>query len=258
MLLQTNTSKNEFEVMFEHLPKPATILYNEENDEYMIDARSVCFGLGITETKDGVMHPMYRRLSSYLVENEIDDAVFGTSCRKSKKQSNNQRVTKDSFISERAFYQVAMVVNNEVGKRFRYIIAKYLVEQRKARSKAMNEQIQQLQTQNISMTHTITDCIHNKDCYITSEVAEYSGFKSPQQLNNFLQEIHIIKKMNNTWLVCAEYADKGYFIPNKHSFNDDGTIAYDGRWTFLGREFCKDVANRMRASLGVRKFKPIF
>ena len=68
----------------------------EVNGQVMFDAESAAIGLGLTETKKGVLYVRWRTLKNYL----------------------SQEVAKGDFITEPQFYKLAIKANNETAERF--------------------------------------------------------------------------------------------------------------------------------------------
>ena len=68
----------------------------EVNGQVMFDAETAAIGLGLTETKKGVLYVRWRTLKNYL----------------------SQEVAKGDFITEPQFYKLAIKANNETAERF--------------------------------------------------------------------------------------------------------------------------------------------
>lgn len=77
---------------------------------------------------------------------------------------------------------------------------------------------------------------HDAKTYTTSEIAKELNIKSANQLNNILADHKVQYKLNNTWLLYSNYADKEY-VSIKQTTLDSGKIIYDRRWTGKGRDF---------------------
>jgi prophage antirepressor-like protein len=99
--------------------------------------------------------------------------------------------------------------------------------------KKEREERQKLSTKVNILTHT-------KKTYTTTEIAKELGFKSAIELNKRLEELGIQYKVNNTWVLSAKYADKGY-TQTKQSLKADGQPLYYTRWTQKGREFLLEL-----------------
>ena len=77
---------------------------------------------------------------------------------------------------------------------------------------------------------------HSDRTYTSTEIAKELGFKSARELNEKLREMKIQYKVNDTWVLSAKYADKG-FGSIKQVTLANGKVVYDRRWTQKGREF---------------------
>lgn len=85
--------------------------------------------------------------------------------------------------------------------------------------------------------------VHANKLYTTTEIAKELGFKSAQELNRDLERKRIQYKINNTWVLYSEYADKGY-TSIKEQVLDNGKVIYDRKWTGLGRQFLLNLYNK--------------
>ena len=78
--------------------------------------------------------------------------------------------------------------------------------------------------------------IHAKKLYTSTEIAKEIGFKSAKALNEDLKQKKIQYKVNKTWVLSSDYANKG-FTSIKEQVLDNGKVIYDRKWTGTGREF---------------------
>lgn len=78
--------------------------------------------------------------------------------------------------------------------------------------------------------------LHQGKLYTATEIAKELGFRSAQELNEDLRKRGIQYKVNNTWVLTADYAEKGY-TSIKQDVLENGKVIYDRKWTGLGREF---------------------
>lgn len=85
--------------------------------------------------------------------------------------------------------------------------------------------------------------VHANKLYTTTEIAKELGFKSAQELNRDLERKRIQYKINNTWVLYSDYADKGY-TSIKEQVLDNGKVIYDRKWTGLGRQFLLNLYNK--------------
>lgn len=245
-------------------------VFKEHNVEFIVndgvkyvETRSLAMALGVAQEKNGVDYPRIERFLHLWGKNGIQQVTFG----------NKSYVAIDDAI------ETSMLVRNKVGKEFRKWLTNvvktidatgsYIEDTRKAaefycekvlghkrtdkcwerevellvRDIELNKKAQELELKNTNLTNTINDCIHNKNSYLASDVAAYCGFKSPQMLHEFCKNNHILKRMDDCWIVCAEYAYNGYFCGNKHTYAGN-ELVYENRWTFEGREFIKNLAKQ--------------
>lgn len=85
--------------------------------------------------------------------------------------------------------------------------------------------------------------VHDIKTYTTSEIAKELGLKSANQLNKILEDKGIQYKLNGTWLLYSRYADMDY-TSTKQIVLDNGHVAYDRRWTGIGRDFILSLFNK--------------
>lgn len=78
--------------------------------------------------------------------------------------------------------------------------------------------------------------LHSGKLYTSTEIAKELGFKSANALNKMLEEQGIQYYVNKTWVLKANYADKGY-TSIKQTILESGKAVYDRKWTGVGREF---------------------
>lgn len=81
---------------------------------------------------------------------------------------------------------------------------------------------------------------HDSKTYTTSEIAKELNLKSANQLNKILEDKGIQYKLNGTWLLYSNYADKDY-VSVKQQTLDNGKIIYDRRWNGKGRDFILEL-----------------
>lgn len=81
-----------------------------------------------------------------------------------------------------------------------------------------------------------TILMHVNKTYTATELAKELNFNSAIQLNKILCEKRIQYKVNNTYVMYSEYADKGY-EEIKQEVLDNGKVIYHRRFTQMGRDF---------------------
>jgi transposase len=78
--------------------------------------------------------------------------------------------------------------------------------------------------------------VHDSKTYTTTEIAKELSFKSAVELNKTLESMGIQYKVNNTWVLCAQYSSNGYDSIKQEEL-DNGMIIYNRHWTGKGRDF---------------------
>lgn len=102
------------------------------------------------------------------------------------------------------------------------------------------KQKQQLQIEAKEVNDHIQRLTHDNKTYTTSEIAKELNLKSANQLNKLLEKKGIQYKLNGTWLLYSNYADKDY-VSIKQQTLDNGKIIYDRRWNGKGRDFILEL-----------------
>jgi prophage antirepressor-like protein len=97
-------------------------------------------------------------------------------------------------------------------------------------TKYKEERIKRLQAE---QTNAIL--MHVNKTYTATEIAKELGFTSAIALNNYLHKNRIQYKLNATWVLYSDYANKGYVELKQEVLN--GRAVYHRRFTQLGREF---------------------
>ena len=86
--------------------------------------------------------------------------------------------------------------------------------------------------------------IHSGKTYTATEIAKELNLKSAIQLNKILENSKIQYKVNNTWVLYADLADKG-FTEIKQIELDNGKIVYDRVFTGNGRDWILENQTKM-------------
>ena len=102
------------------------------------------------------------------------------------------------------------------------------------------EELKKERKEKAKLQEKITLLTHTKKTYTTTEIAKELGFRSARELNEKLKEMKIQYKVNDTWVLSAKYADKGYESIKQISLIN-GNVVYDRRWTQKGREFLLEL-----------------
>ena len=99
-----------------------------------------------------------------------------------------------------------------------------------------NIKMMEYQSKVIELAGKVDLLTHSKKLYTTTEIAKEIGFRSAHLLNEALEKRKIQYKVNNTWVLSARFAEKG-FVSIKQEILDNGKIIYDRKWTESGRLF---------------------
>lgn len=81
---------------------------------------------------------------------------------------------------------------------------------------------------------------HSNKLYTATEIAKEIGMRSANELNKKLSRRKIQYKVNNTWVLSANYSERGY-VSIKQNVLDNGKVVYDRKWTETGRQFLLDL-----------------
>lgn len=187
----------------------------------------------------------------YAIENEDWVAVV----MGDELENQNVNPTKDYAISITMAKKIAMMSKTEKGN----LIRDYFIECEKqaktnaiqlpnfsnpaeaARSWALEyEAKQQALLEAKKANDHVQRLTHDSKTYTTSEIAKELNLKSANQLNKILEDKGIQYKLNGTWLLYSNYADKDY-VSVKQQTLDNGKIIYDRRWNGKGRDFILEL-----------------
>lgn len=86
----------------------------------------------------------------------------------------------------------------------------------------------------------IDNLIHTNKLYTASEISKELNMKSAKELNGILADMGIQYKVNETWVLTADYSNRGY-TSIKQTELENGKIIYDRKWTISGREFLLEL-----------------
>jgi prophage antirepressor-like protein len=203
--------------------------YLDEKQTAMLNLEDVSKGLGFTQIKNGVEYVRWERVNQYL--NELKFPTNG----------------ENGFIPENIFYRLAMKANNEVANKFQEKIANDVLPDIRKHGLYMNNDVLEKTLENPQFLIDILQkyqqekarvkmLIHAKKLYTSTEIAKEIGFKSAKALNEDLRQRKIQYKVNKTWVLSSDYANKG-FTSIKEQVLDNGKVIYDRKWTGTGREF---------------------
>ena len=105
-----------------------------------------------------------------------------------------------------------------------------------------NKKIAQLEVSIAQLTPAADYCqevLQSENLISTTEIAKDFGFRSAQQLNKILSDLNIQYKVNDSWVLRAEYADKGYVKTKTftYQYGSQKATAQHNYWTEKGRKF---------------------
>jgi len=81
---------------------------------------------------------------------------------------------------------------------------------------------------------------HSNKLYTTTEIAKELGYRSATVFNKELEKRKIQYKINRTWVLTADYSEKGY-VSIKQNVLENGKVVYDRKWTETGRQFLLEI-----------------
>ena len=166
-----------------------------------------------------------------------------------------QQVT---IISESGLYYCIMRSNKETAKEFRQWVTTDVLPSIRKYGLYMTDNLLEKTLKDPNFLITILTkykeekeknkmLLHAGKLYTATEIAKELGFRSAQELNEDLRKRGIQYKVNNTWVLTADYAEKGYTSIKQHVL-ENGKVIYDRKWTGLGREFLLKLYNKEDAN----------
>lgn len=205
------------------------------NGGLLVSARELHEGLEI----DSKFNDWFNRMLKYGFEEELD---YISIAQKKVTAQGNKSEYKDYILKLDMAKEIAMLQRNEKGK----IIRKYFIEcERQLKEtkpklpttykEALIALVQEIEAKEEAEKQR-DKLIHQNKLYNTTEIAKELGFKSATALNKDLAERRIQYKTNNTWVLCSEYANRGY-TSIKQTELESGRIIYDRKWSGSGRDF---------------------
>ena len=217
----------------------------EVNGQVMFDAETAAIGLGLTETKKGVLYVRWRTLKNYL----------------------SQEVAKGDFITEPQFYKLAIKANNETAERFQaWVTEEVLPSIRKHGAYLTNDKIEEIllspdtlikvatelkneREKNVLLTQQVSESRPKADYYdkimqskslvTITQIAKDYGW-SAKQMNDKLHDLGVQYKIGGQWVLYSKYQDKGYtFSTTVDITKKDGSsdVRMNTKWTQKGRVF---------------------
>ncbi|SCL87915.1 antA/AntB antirepressor family protein [Sporanaerobacter sp. PP17-6a] len=92
----------------------------------------------------------------------------------------------------------------------------------------------------IELSGKIEILTHSNKLYTTTEIAKELGYRSATVFNKELEKRKIQYKINRTWVLTADYSEKGY-VSIKQNVLENGKVVYDRKWTETGRQFLLEI-----------------
>lgn len=227
------------------------IKVTEKEGKQLVSARELYLSLGYDPSNYARWSKSNIVENPYAIENEDWAAVV------SHDELENQNVnpTKDYAISITMAKKIAMMSKTEKGN----LIRDYFIEcEKQAKTNAIQlpnfnnpaeaarawaleyEAKQQALLEAKKANGHIQRLTHDSKTYTTSEIAKELNLKSANQLNKILEDKGVQYKLNGTWLLYSNYADKDY-VSIKQQTLDNGKIIYDRRWNGKGRDFILEL-----------------
>ena len=203
--------------------------YLDNNQTAWLNLEDISKGLGFTQIKNNVEYVRWERVNQYL-----KDLNFPTN-------------GENGYIPENIFYRLAMKANNEVADKFQEKIANEVLPNIRKHGLYMTDNLLEKTLENPQFLIDILQkyqeekeknkmLLHAGKLYTSTEIAKEIGFKSAQEFNEDLRRKKIQYKVNKTWVLSSDYANKG-FTSIKEQVLDNGKVIYDRKWTGTGREF---------------------
>lgn len=93
----------------------------------------------------------------------------------------------------------------------------------------------------IKAEKTVDILEHVNYTYNPLEIAKELGFESHIELNKDLEDKNIQFELDGEWVLCGEYAHRGYVLFEQVILDDEEKVFYTRRFTELGREFLLDL-----------------
>ena len=201
----------------------------DNNQTAWLNLEDISKGLGFTQIKNNVEYVRWERVNQYL-----KDLNFPTN-------------GENGYIPENIFYRLAMKANNEVADKFQEKIANEVLPNIRKHGLYMTDNLLEKTLENPQFLIDILQkyqeekeknkmLLHAGKLYTSTEIAKEIGFKSAQEFNEDLRRKKIQYKVNKTWVLSSDYANKG-FTSIKEQVLDNGKVIYDRKWTGTGREF---------------------
>lgn len=158
------------------------------------------------------------------------------------------------FIPENIFYRLAMKTKNEMAEKFQALVADEIIPSIRKHGiyatdnvidKILNNpdfgielltKLKEERQARIEAERKNAILMHINKTYTMTEIAKELGLKSATKLNKLLADKKIQYKVNDTWVMYADYSNLGY-EEIKQEVLDNGKVIYHRKITQLGRDF---------------------
>lgn len=213
----------------------------EKDGIVYLKLETVARGLGFTTTQT-VKGTEYTNIRWNRVEEYLKEIGFAT---------NGKR---PEFIPENVFYRLAMKAKNEVAEKFQALVADEIIPSIRKHGiyatdnvidKILNNpdfgielltKLKKEKQARIEAERKNAILMHINKTYTMTEIAKELGLKSATKLNKLLADKKIQYKVNDTWVMYADYSNLGY-EEIKQEVLDNGKVIYHRKITQLGRDF---------------------
>lgn len=226
----------------------------EENGQILFDAETAAIGLGITQTKNGVVYVQWKRVNNYL--NNLSAHV---------RNKLSQEVAKGDFITEPQFYKLAIKANNETAEKFQeWVTSEVLPAIRKHGAYMTDQKIEEVLTNPDTIIRLATDLknerqeklmlaqqvtelkpkadytdivLANKTLVSITFIAKDYGM-SGAAMNKLLHDLGVQYNQSGVWLLYAKHQTKGWTqSETTEVVRKDGSkkLVMNTKWTQKGR-----------------------
>lgn len=213
----------------------------EKDGIVYLKLETVARGLGFTTTQT-VKGTEYTNIRWNRVEEYLKEIGFAT---------NGKR---PEFIPENVFYRLAMKAKNEAAEKFQALVADEIIPSIRKHGiyatdnvidKILNNpdfgielltKLKEERQARLEAERKNAILMHINKTYTMTEIAKELGLKSATKLNKLLADKKIQYKVNDTWVMYADYSNLGY-EEIKQEVLDNGKVIYHRKITQIGRQF---------------------
>lgn len=173
--------------------------------------------------------------------------------------------SKATFVSEGGLYQIIIRSDKPQAKPFRkWVTSEVLPSIRKHGAYATDKVIDSIlnnpdygirlletlkaeRAKRVEAERTNAILMHVNKTYTATEIAKELGLRSAMELNTWLCKEGVQYKVNDTWVLKADYASRGY-VEIKQEVMDNGHVIYHRRFTQTGRKFLIELHTQRRTA----------